>query len=606
MGVVYEAFDPVLQRLVALKTIRLAAAEPAQAQLFEERFLVEARIAARLQHPGIVVVHDVGRDSSTGTLYIALELLRGRTLQDLLNGGPLPWPDAVRLTAGVARALHYAHAEGVIHRDIKPANVMVLPSGEPKIMDFGIARVENARATISSPGEFLGTPLYSSPEQALGQTLDKRTDIFSLGAVAYSALVGRAAFSSSSVPDIVRKVIHVDPNPPSTQRPGLPHALDAVLARALAKSPADRYSTGEELADELEGVLMSASPLTLASARVMDVARDPILEIQTLVSDPTLGGASPRQWPVAQGPGLLASPLTDPPALLAPASAGGPSPVARTALSGAPTAAASPGRFTPTGSSTAPSSVENADLLPAPMSASRVQAPVTARFSGRVAAAIAASIAVVAISFFLLRPEPRPGAPGEGTTAEPAGKSRSASGGGARNDKVLRVPERIALGGESSPASPAATQEPVTQRPTAAGSQPARGTVADPTRSAKLKPAPPMPAPQPSQSEAPARLLVDFGHTLTEAVLTVSVNNDTVIYEEISARVKKTLGVGIVKGEFRKTVDVPPGKHKIRVKLEWDGKTRTDEIDGTFVSGKTRHLDVSLGRIRKNLDLEWK
>ena len=115
-----------------------------------------------------------------------------------------------------------------------------------------------------------------------------------------------------------------------------------------------------------------------------------------------------------------------------------------------------------------------------------------------------------------------------------------------------------------------------------------------------------MPKPRPTQVDEPAHLLVDFGHTLTEATFTVSVDGDTVIYEEISARVKKTLGVGVVKGEFRKTVDVPPGKHRIRVTLTWDGKTKTDEIDGTFLSGKTRRLDVSLGRIRKNLDLEWK
>ena len=155
--------------------------EKAQARLFEERFLIEARIAARLQHPGIVVVHDVGREPDTGILFIALELLKGRTLQDLLNDGPLAWTDAVRLIARVAHALDHAHAEGVIHRDIKPANVMVLPSGEPKLMDFGIARVENAAATISVPGEFIGTPLYASPEQALGQPLDKRSDIFSFG-----------------------------------------------------------------------------------------------------------------------------------------------------------------------------------------------------------------------------------------------------------------------------------------------------------------------------------------------------------------------------------------------------------------------------------------
>src|SRR5688572_24079192 len=143
MGVVYEAHDPALGRTIALKTIRLALAPGDQERDdFERRFLAEARIAARLSHPGIVVVHDVGRDAAHGMLYIALEHLQGRTLADRVAEGPLEWRDALRLVGRVAEALRYAHAQGVVHRDVKPANIMVLPTGEPKIMDFGIAKLE--------------------------------------------------------------------------------------------------------------------------------------------------------------------------------------------------------------------------------------------------------------------------------------------------------------------------------------------------------------------------------------------------------------------------------------------------------------------------------
>ena len=168
MGVVYRALDPALGRSVALKTVALsfAIADDERAS-FEQRFMAEARVAAGLSHPGIVVVHDVGRDAASGMLYIALELLDGRTLADMVaGGGPLDPAEALRITARVAEALSHAHAKGIVHRDIKPANIMVLPSGEPKIMDFGIAKVPTSQLTAA--GQFFGTPSYMSPEQASG------------------------------------------------------------------------------------------------------------------------------------------------------------------------------------------------------------------------------------------------------------------------------------------------------------------------------------------------------------------------------------------------------------------------------------------------------
>jgi predicted Ser/Thr protein kinase len=255
MGVVYRAHDRDLGRDVALKVIRSTIEDAdGDAQGYEQRFLNEARAAARLSHPAIVVVHDVGRDPASGSLFMALELLKGRTLQDLLREeGPLPWPEALKLVGRVAEGLHHAHEHGIVHRDVKPANIMVLAPGEPKIMDFGIAKVEAAQLTAA--GQLFGTPLYMSPEQAQGHPVDGRSDLFSLGAVLYEVLTGRRAFGSDSVHGIVLQVVQSDPRPPSALVPGIPGSLDRVVVRCLAKDPQRRYANGRELAEDVRAVL---------------------------------------------------------------------------------------------------------------------------------------------------------------------------------------------------------------------------------------------------------------------------------------------------------------------------------------------------------------
>jgi eukaryotic-like serine/threonine-protein kinase len=255
MGIVYRALDPELNRVVALKTVHLAwAISDEDREIFEQRFTNEARVAASLAHPGIMVVHDVGRDAATGTLFIALEFLQGRTLGELTAGGKaLDWKEALRLTARVAEALQHAHERGVVHRDVKPANVMVLPSGEPKIMDFGIAKVPTSELTAA--GEFFGTPSYMSPEQAASGTVDGRSDLFSLGSVLYLLLTGRRAFDAQGVAAILARVAHQDPPPPSRVAPGVPADVDYVIARALAKDPDQRYPDARRLAEDLSDVL---------------------------------------------------------------------------------------------------------------------------------------------------------------------------------------------------------------------------------------------------------------------------------------------------------------------------------------------------------------
>jgi serine/threonine-protein kinase len=309
MGVVYEAFDPDLGRTIALKTILPAVAKD-EREAFEARFFSEARIAARLAHPGIVVVHDVGRDAATGTLFLALEYLEGRTLADVAVEGRLDWREAFRLGAQVARALHHAHAQGIVHRDMKPANVMVLPSGQTKIMDFGIARamVDTARfRKLTNPGEFLGTPLYTAPEQATTDQVDGRADLFSLGSILYTLITGEPAFAADSIPEIVRRVVSYDPVPPSRIVKGLAMDAERVLSRAMAKDPADRYLEARAFGEDMEDVREERPPrhsgeetrVVAAAARppawprgvelvVAEVVAEDTLEtaLHALVSDP--------------------------------------------------------------------------------------------------------------------------------------------------------------------------------------------------------------------------------------------------------------------------------------------------------------------------------
>ncbi len=289
MGIVYEAHDPVLDRTIALKVIQ-PSAEGEAARVFEERFLAEARIAAALQHPGIVVVHDVGRDSSTGALFIALELLRGRTLADLGAEGPLDWRTVLHLVAQVARALHHAHLHGVVHRDVKPANVVVLPSGEVKVMDFGIARLETARHRLTTTGEFIGTPLYTAPEQARTEDVDGRADVFSLASVAYTLLTGRAAFIAPTIPGIVHRVVYEEPEPPSRFVRDLPADVEHVLARALAKDPARRYPTAEAFAEDVEDVLEGRPPRHAAGDDLV-VVEEPDSPLSALLDPATVAPA---------------------------------------------------------------------------------------------------------------------------------------------------------------------------------------------------------------------------------------------------------------------------------------------------------------------------
>jgi len=258
MGVVYEARDTTLGRTVALKTFgAMAVIAPHEREAFEERFLSEARISATLEEPHVVAVFDIGRDPDTDLLYMALEYVKGETLASTLSRGPLPWQEAAAIVAKVARALQAAHSHHIVHRDIKPANIMLNTQGEPKIMDFGIAKASAAQLTVA--GQVFGTPAYMSPEQATGDDVDGRSDIFSLGAVLYELVTNTRPFEAPTMATTLTKILHDEP-PPASSIAGVPRGLDAIIARALRKGRDERYDTAAHLAADLENLLAGKLP----------------------------------------------------------------------------------------------------------------------------------------------------------------------------------------------------------------------------------------------------------------------------------------------------------------------------------------------------------
>jgi len=245
MGIVYKAKDPMLERIVAIKTINMGMDRDG-AEMYEKRFYQEARAAGGLNHSNIVTVYDIGKTDTE--CYMAMEYIEGAELRTLLlPGKPLPVPRALSIAAQVAEGLAYAHERGVVHRDIKPANIMVPESGAVKITDFGIARMRSSSVQTQT-GMMMGSPKYMSPEQVIGKRADHRTDIFSLGVILYEMLTGTTPFTGESVNAVMYQIVNFVPPAPSAINPSAPAALDAVVAGMLAKSLEERVQSAAEVA----------------------------------------------------------------------------------------------------------------------------------------------------------------------------------------------------------------------------------------------------------------------------------------------------------------------------------------------------------------------
>ncbi len=266
MGVVYKARDPLIDRVVAIKTINLSQALEEREE-YEARFYQEARAAGRLSHHNIVTIYDVGKSGDVA--YIAMEFLQGRELRDILNEkSVLPLYQVLDIVAQVAQGLAYAHEHGIVHRDVKPSNIMIQKDGHVKITDFGIARMASA-AVRTQTGMVLGSPKYMSPEQVMGKLTDQRSDIFSLGVMLYEMLTGRPPFSGENVNAIMYQTLNAAPPQPSSLNPAVPDMLNFIVAKALAKKMDERYQNAAEFADDLracrdslpqEGALAAVAP----------------------------------------------------------------------------------------------------------------------------------------------------------------------------------------------------------------------------------------------------------------------------------------------------------------------------------------------------------
>ncbi|MDA2811377.1 Stk1 family PASTA domain-containing Ser/Thr kinase [Nocardiopsis sp. RSe5-2] len=267
MAEVHRARDLRLDRLVAVKTLR---ADLARDHTFQERFRREAQSAASLNHPSIIAVYDTGEDMVDGVPlpFIVMEYVDGRTLKEILDDGRKLLPErCAEITGGILRALEYSHRNGIVHRDIKPANVMLTKQAEVKVMDFGIARAMNDnQATMTQASQVIGTAQYLSPEQARGERVDARSDIYSTGCVLYELLTGGPPFTGDSPVSIAYQHVREDPVPPADVDPEIPEWLDAVVLRSMAKDRDERYQSAEEMRQDLERGLqgMQPAPSTMA------------------------------------------------------------------------------------------------------------------------------------------------------------------------------------------------------------------------------------------------------------------------------------------------------------------------------------------------------
>jgi serine/threonine protein kinase len=308
MGVVFDAWDPSIERRVALKTVRRDQLEGSEAQEMLDRFQREARAAGRLSHPNIVSVYEYGEDD--GTAFIAMEYVEGRELKDYFDKNEcFALSQVGRLMSELLDALGQAHANGIVHRDIKPANLFILNNGQLKVGDFGIARIESSNLTQA--GSVLGTPAYMSPEQFMGQTIDGRSDLFSAGVILYQFLTGEKPFTGQ-LTTIMHKVLKEDPIAPSELNVQVSPAFDPVVRKALAKRPDERFQNAKEFSAALQAAIAGA-PASDPDATMMSTGNADA----TMLGDATIAprqasSATEKPKPVSAPPSVASPPASTP------------------------------------------------------------------------------------------------------------------------------------------------------------------------------------------------------------------------------------------------------------------------------------------------------
>jgi len=303
MAEVYVAHDLMLDRRVALKVL---FPELSTDRNFVERFRREAQAAANLSHPNIVSIYDWGEEE--GTYFIVMEFIEGRTLGQIIREeGPLVADRAAEIGADVAGALAFAHRSGVVHRDVKPGNVLISPTGQVKVTDFGIARAANSDQDLTQTGAVMGTATYFSPEQAQGHRVDQRSDVYSLGIVLYEMVTGRAPFAGDNPMAIAYKHVREQPVAPRQINPDVTETFEAIVLQAMAKNPNDRYTSADELRQDLlrfrQGRLVLANPTVMVPPSDATVAA-PIYEPTQVVDRTRVMAGGPEGPPEPPGRGV--------------------------------------------------------------------------------------------------------------------------------------------------------------------------------------------------------------------------------------------------------------------------------------------------------------
>ncbi len=259
MGIVYKAHDPQIDRLVALKVLRQ---DRLTSDDFIHRFLKEAKAIGRLSHPHIVTVYDVGEDH--GTIYIAMEFLEGRPLNQVMGERRLGLREIIEIGIQAAETLDHAHQKGIVHRDVKPSNILLQTSGQIKITDFGIAHIEDPSASVQTQaGEILGTPAYMSPEQVMSRPVDGRSDLFSLGIILYELATGKRPFGGENLAAIFNSITQEIPSPPVRINPEIPLEFSQIILKCLNKKQEERFQSGKTLAEALKTTLQKMEPVAV-------------------------------------------------------------------------------------------------------------------------------------------------------------------------------------------------------------------------------------------------------------------------------------------------------------------------------------------------------
>jgi serine/threonine protein kinase len=568
MGIVYKAHDPKIDRIVAVKTISLFDLAPSDELEYRARFYEEARTAGRLSHPGIVTVFDVEPSPAEGQPYIVMEYVDGQPLSKLLaeNDGRLPLGQAVLLAEEVAKALHLAHSQGVIHRDIKPENILVTPEGRAKIADFGIARLDRSQLTL--PGRALGSPAYMSPEQLDGEKIDGRSDLYSLGVVLYTMLTGHRPFQGNSTATVCFKVANRDALPISAWNLESPPELDELVGRAMAKDPAQRFQSGEEMAYELRRF-----------REQHDVEPQPLASIQRMIG----------QESVMVAPAVLAERGSDSlrARVAVAASLQKEEPVAV-----APRATGTPGNALPPRAARTSSSPSS---------------PLTRAALTKAAGWTAACVLVVA--GFAVWTKHRHSSGNELASTETATRTASP------DPAISSLPANTAEdSSESRNAEPPQPAKPVDRAAAAAPKKMApptqhhaqaifsRGSSSDKTDS-------PPPGDVTVRMIHMSDLNVTIEHGFTDAHASILVDNREVYAEELRGEKKRrALLFSHTQGNQSGTITILPGKHDIvvNVRSAADSYDATERLTQSFSPGSTRTLLIKCDKRKNRLQLSIK